>query len=212
MPLVRLSVILSICILVCRLLPSFFYCPTFLSCLLLSCLIVCLPAGLPVCLSIGPLIRMLWPAYFISACHLACLTFCRRRLFACQSSCTSVYWTVCLSASLSSAPIFLWPSTLPVLSIAVLPNSMSVCLPACLSVFLSCRWFACFCSAYLYFCLPSCLLTCCDDACLSAVYWSTCLSASLSSAPIFLLQSLHPVLYVAVLPNSMSAGRLAWLV
>jgi hypothetical protein len=75
------------------------------------------------------------------------------RLFVCHP----VYLSVCLSSSLSSSPIFLLQSLLPVLSVAVQPNS-TVCLPARLPVCLSfVRLFACCCSAYLYFCLPSCL-------------------------------------------------------
>ncbi len=57
------------------------------------------------------------------------------RLFVRLSSCLSVYWLVCHSANLSSAPIFLLQSFLSFLSVAVLPNSMSACCLACLSFF-----------------------------------------------------------------------------
>ncbi len=85
------------------------------------------------------------------------------------------------------------------------------------SVFLTCRGFSCCCPAYLNFCLPICLsdflwwlLFVCQSS-WTSVYWSVCLFASLSSAAIFLLQSLLPVLSVAILPNSISACQLACL-
>jgi hypothetical protein len=96
-----LSIGLSVFLPVCRLLPSFCYSPSYMSCLLVSCLpvqYVCLPSCLSVFLS--------W-------------------------SCPSVYWSVHLPVSLSSTPIFLLHSLLPALSVAVLPVCTSACHLAC---------------------------------------------------------------------------------
>ena len=105
--------------------------------------------------------------------------------------------SVCLYVSLSSAPIFLLQSLLPVLSVAVLTTSM-FCLPPCLLSF--CQALVCLSvtlSILLLFCLP---LAVCPLLCLSFTFsltYHACrfpaytsisvyyLGLSLSSAPSF---------------------------
>ncbi len=137
--LVGLFVILSICLLVCL-----SYCQSVV-CFNLS---ITFPPSSFVCCC---------PASSTSACCLACLSFFHALvclLLSCLplflpailpvwlSVTTLVYLPVrCLSASLSSAPIFLLLTLLSVLSVAVLPVCLSFMPLVCLLLY------------YLYFCL-----------------------------------------------------------
>jgi hypothetical protein len=125
---------------------------------------------------------------------------------------------------------------LPVCLPAALPICLAVLPPVCLSVILFIRllicpacWQSLVCSYNSVTVPPTCLASCCPvylPSCLyvflsrrmfvcllacPSVYWSVCLSDGLSSATIILLQSLQPVLSVAVLPTCMYACHFAFL-
>jgi hypothetical protein len=186
-PLVCLSVILSACVLVCLvILPVCHLLPSLYYsppiCLtLLRCLPVCLPAVLPVCLYVS-------------------------RLFVCLSSFPPVYWSV-LSFCLSAICSHLY-TVVPLHVFCCCAAYQFVCLLSCLSVFLSyCLFAICpachltcrvFLSHHLFVCLYINLLSC----------LSFCQTVVCSH---LLLQSLLPVLPVAVLPTSTSACRLTYL-
>jgi len=99
------SIVLSCCLSVCRLLPSFCYSPSYLS--FLSFLTVCLPAVLSFYLCVMPLVCL---SVIQSIRQLLCLAFCQS--------------VVCSHLSVV-------PPTVPVLSVALLPKSMSSCCLAC---------------------------------------------------------------------------------
>jgi hypothetical protein len=114
--LVRLSTGLSVFLPVCRLLLSFCYSPSNLSCRLLSCLPVCMPTILLVCLSVMLLVCLSVVFFFL----LICLPFCLSVVYslACQYFCVSVFklfsLSVCMSSCLFVCPPIILPVCLPV--------------------------------------------------------------------------------------------------
>jgi hypothetical protein len=149
----HLSLCLSVFMSVYRLLPSFCYSHSCLSCLLLFLLPVCLPPSLPFVFLSGaclPFCHLVHPSFVLSAsCSLSsALSFIYILSYlSCLSlSCLYLYFCV-LSRSISLiCPIFLLQSLLPVLSVAVL----LICTSACRLDHLCFSYAAC-----LFVCHPS---------------------------------------------------------
>jgi hypothetical protein len=103
------SIVLTCCLSVCRLLPSFGYSPYYLCCMLLSCLTVCPPT-----------------AVFLSLCHAACLSVCH-----------PVHPSIALSGFLSVCRLLpslcYSPSYLSFLLLSWRPLCLPAVLPVCLS-------------------------------------------------------------------------------
>ncbi len=124
----HLSLCLSVFMLVYRLLLSFCYSHSCLSCLLLFLLPVCLPPSLPFVFLSGacfPFCHLVHPSFVLSAsCSLSsALSFIYILSYlSCLSlSCLYLYFCVLSSLSISLiCPIFLLQSLLPVLSVEVL--------------------------------------------------------------------------------------------